>query len=84
MTAELKELSQPDVQRAFQRVFSGEDGGLVLELIYEAFGLHRRSFVQGDPYATAFQDGQRDAATWLWRILNTPIEKEQDDDGSEQ
>lgn len=41
------------------RLFTSPDGARWLAMMVERF-CRRRSFVEGDPYATAFRDGQRD------------------------
>ena len=42
-----------------RRVFTSPDGTLLLTQWMQSF-CRRRSFVEGDPYATAFREGQRD------------------------
>jgi hypothetical protein len=55
--------------QAANQVFSTEDGRLVLEDLRLSFGT-RRSFVEGDPYTTAFREGQRDVYLRLCDLLD--------------
>lgn len=56
-----------------KRVFSGPDGDKAFDLLYKEFA-DRNSHVPGDPYTTAFNEGQRSVVLFLTDIRETNYE----------
>lgn len=60
------------LQKMADRVFHTPDGAELLKELDLVFA-SRRSFVQGDPYTTAFKEGQRDVILFLKQLSNGEI-----------
>lgn len=58
----------------YQALFNTKDGKFVLEDLRKAFG-DRPSFVVGDAYQTAYNEGQRDIYLRIKRILGMDLGK---------
>lgn len=56
--------------RAYQAVFSGPEGTLVLHDLMAAHGMLRPSFDK-DPYVTAFNEGERAVVIRILQFLQT-------------
>lgn len=54
--------------QVYHRAFSTEDGRAVLADLAASYQA-RRSFVQGDAYATAFREGQRDVYLAICQLI---------------
>jgi len=52
----------------YLEVFSSPGGRLVLEDLQKSFA-DRRSFVEGDPHATSFREGQRDVLLAIMDLM---------------
>lgn len=52
------------LERNWKKVIDNPEGEEVLQNLLEIYGL-RTSHVPGDPYETAFREGQRDVVTYL-------------------
>jgi hypothetical protein len=55
--------------RVYLDVFSTPSGQIVLADLRKSFA-SRRSFVEGDPYSTAFREGQRDVLLAIEDLLS--------------
>jgi hypothetical protein len=54
-----KKLSDPKrIAQAYAAFFNSEDGDIIMEDLRRSFG-SRSSHVPGDPYTTAYREGQR-------------------------
>ena len=58
-----------DLQRIYRQVFSTEDGAKVLEDLKARFGFQQTTHVPGDPYESAFFEGQRNAVLLILRMM---------------
>jgi len=52
------------LERSWLKIIDNPEGEEVLQNLLEIYGL-RTSHVPGDPYETAFREGQRDVVTYL-------------------
>ena len=58
-----------DLQRIYRATFTTEDGEKVLDDLKKRLGLYKSTHVPGDPHASAFYEGQRNAILLLLRML---------------
>ncbi|HWK44919.1 MAG TPA: hypothetical protein VNT30_09370 [Stellaceae bacterium] len=58
------------IRTTYHRVFETPDGARVLEDMLKGGGMLERSFVPGDPYATAFNEGRRSVMIDVLRLLS--------------
>jgi hypothetical protein len=63
-----------DLKLSYRRTFNTEDGGKVLSDLKTRFGFEATTF-SGDPYETAFNEGQRAAVLLIVRMLSEEKEK---------
>jgi len=63
-----------ELKLAYRRTFNTEDGGKVLSDLKTRFGFKATTF-SGDPYETAFNEGQRAAVLLIVRMLSEEKEK---------
>jgi len=59
----------------YKQTFSTPHGKRVLKSILKSSGIWHSSFVQGDPYSTAFNEGTRKGALDILSKLNTDIKQ---------
>ena len=57
-----------DFEKSWRRMINTVDGETVLKGLTEAYVL-RTSHVPGDPYETAFREGQREVVTYLLSLV---------------
>lgn len=55
-------------ERSWKKIADTADGATVVAGLNEMFGL-RTSHVPGDPYETAFREGQREVVTYLLSLV---------------
>jgi len=58
-----------DLKLSYRRTFTTEDGEIVLRDLKKRFGYEATTF-SGDPYETAFNEGQRAAVLLIDRMLS--------------
>jgi len=58
-----------DLKLSYRRVFNTDDGEVVLRDLKSRFGFEATTF-SGDPYETAFNEGQRAAVLLIVRMLS--------------
>jgi hypothetical protein len=63
-----------ELKLAYRRTFNTEDGDRVLSDLKTRFGFEATTF-SGDPYETAFNEGQRAAVLLIVRMLSEEKEK---------
>jgi len=63
-----------DLKLSYRRTFNTEDGEKVLSDLKTRFGFNATTFT-GDPYETAFNEGQRAAVLLIVRMLSEEKEK---------
>ena len=63
-----------DLKLSYRRTFNTEDGGKVLSDLKTRFGFEATTF-SGDPYETAFNEGQRAAVLLIVRMLSEEKDK---------
>lgn len=63
-----------DLKLAYRRTFNTDDGEIVLSDLKSRFGYEKTTFT-GDPYETAFNEGQRAAVLLIVRMLSEEKEK---------
>lgn len=70
----------PDMAETYQRVFAEGEGRQVLEDLLRQFGFYQQSFTREGPAESAFNEGQRSAALWLWHNMHfqRPVRKKDD------
>lgn len=56
-------------QSKYKEVFNGSIGEFVLASIFDFAGFYKQSFVAGDSYATAFNEGKRAIALHILQLL---------------
>lgn len=56
--------------KLYKRIFTTPDGQELLKLLAEEAGAYRPSFVPGDPYQTAFNEGKRQIYSHITGIIN--------------
>lgn len=56
-------------QQKYKEVFSGPSGEYVLASLFDFLGFYKQSFVQGDAYLTAFNEGKRAAALHILQLI---------------
>ena len=64
-----------DLKLAYRRTFNNEDGDIVLKDLKTRFGYETTTF-SGNPYETAFNEGQRAAVLLIVRMLTEEKEKQ--------
>jgi len=69
---EIREEAEKDAI-IIKRAFSGPDGDKAFELLSKEFA-DRVSHVRGDPYTTAFNEGQRSVVLFLMDIRESKYE----------
>ena len=57
-----------DFEKSWQKITDTPDGETVLKGLLENFVM-RSSHVPGDPYETAFREGQREVVTYLLSLV---------------
>lgn len=62
---------QQDRLRAFQRILNSGDGASLLQTLQSQFHYEDSTHVPGDPYASAFREGQRSVVLWLMKSIST-------------
>jgi len=63
-----------DLKLAYRRTFNNDDGAKVLSDLKTRFGFEATTF-SGDPYETAFNEGQRAAVLLIVRMLSEEKDK---------
>lgn len=63
-----------DLKLAYRRTFNTDDGAQVLNDLKTRFGFEATTF-SGDPYETAFNEGQRAAVLLIVRMLSEEKDK---------
>jgi hypothetical protein len=65
----------PEIARAFRTVLGGGDADqvAVLQQIAAVGHMGRTTHVAGDPYTTAFREGQRALALYILGLAETPL-----------
>jgi hypothetical protein len=63
-----------ELKLSYRRTFNTEDGEKVLSDLKTRFGFNATTFT-GDPYETAFNEGQRAAVLLIVRMLSEEKEK---------
>ena len=58
-----------DLQRIYREVFSSDEGKSVLDDLKARFGFQQTTHVPGDPYESAFFEGQRNAVLLILRMM---------------
>lgn len=58
-----------DLKLSYRRTFNNDDGEVVLNDLKARFGFEKTTF-SGDPYETAFNEGQRAAVLLIVRMLS--------------
>ena len=58
-----------DLQRVYREVFSSDEGQKVLDDLKSRFGFQQTTHVPGDPYESAFFEGQRNAVLLILRMM---------------
>lgn len=63
-------IDQKQFQQKWQKVMDSPDGEIILTALLEIYSL-RTSHTPGDPYQTAFNEGQRDVVNYLINLVQT-------------
>lgn len=63
------------VHESFKDVFGGPKGQEVLRFIMKKANVTKPTFVAGDPYKTAFNEGQRHLALSIAKYVHTDTDK---------
>ena len=63
------------VADAYRRIFDCPDGDIVLKDLCKRAGMGRTTFVQGDPYMSAFNEGQRNAVLTIFNLAKVNMDK---------
>ena len=73
----MKKISQirtGDLKDNYRRIFNTDDGKVILEHLKVCFGFYQTTYAKGDPYDTAFFEGQRSVVLNIIRMMQ-PQEK---------
>jgi hypothetical protein len=65
------------LQRSFQTVFGGDAGKEVLRYMMDRNGMYRTTHQPGDPYSSAFCEGQRDVMIDIMSQLRKNVSVEE-------
>lgn len=65
-----------ELKLAYRRTFNTDDGQKVLDDLMKRFSFGATTFVSGDPYASAFNEGQRAAVLLITRMLSEEKERQ--------
>jgi hypothetical protein len=79
MSNRVKEKTTQELSSHYKRVFTSDDGQVILEHMKLCHNFYRTSQVKGDPHESAFQEGQRYAVLNILKMLEnepkaTPIQ----------
>ena len=66
---EINELTIEQLRGNYKRLFDTDDGKVVLEHLKVCFGFYQTTYAKGDPYDTAFFEGQRSVVLNVLRML---------------
>ena len=55
----LKNFDIEVLKRAYKKVFTGEEGGMILENLAEVSGMYNSNYSRGEMDFTSFKEGQR-------------------------
>lgn len=58
-----------DLKRSYRVTFNNDDGEIVLADLKARLNYDQTTFVPGDPYQSAFLEGQRSAALHIARMI---------------
>ena len=61
-------IPQDQFQKKWQKLMDSPDGEIILTALLEIYSL-RTSHIPGDPYQTAFNEGQRDVVNFLLNLV---------------
>ena len=61
------------VQKRWQRIFRTPGGEELLKDIYTLCGLYNISHTPGDPHTTAYLDGRRSVAVWIYNVMEAEL-----------
>ena len=61
-------IDQEEFEKKWLKLMDSPDGEIVMTALLEIYSL-RRSHVPGDPYETAFNEGQRDVVNFLINLV---------------
>ena len=65
----VREISVAQLRNNYRRTFDTQDAQMVLEHLKVCFGFYNTTHVKGDPYDTAFFEGQRSVILHLMKML---------------
>ena len=65
-----------ELKLAYRRTFNTDDGRKVMEDLQKRFCFGITTFVSGDPYTSAFNEGQRAAVLLITRMLSEEKERQ--------
>ena len=66
---EINELTIEQLRGNYKRLFDTDDGKVVLEHLKVCFGFYQTTYAKGDPYDTAFFEGQRSVVLNVLRMM---------------
>lgn len=65
-----------ELKLAYRRTFNTDDGRKVMDDLQKRFSFGATTFVSGDPYTSAFNEGQRAAVLLIARMLSEEKERQ--------
>tara|TARA_R100000664_G_C2691934_1_gene95716 strand:- start:90 stop:341 length:252 start_codon:yes stop_codon:yes gene_type:complete len=65
----INELTIEQLRGNYKRLFDTDDGKVVLEHLKVCFGFYQTTYAKGDPYDTAFFEGQRSVVLNVLRMM---------------
>jgi len=68
------QFDRADLARAYRDTFSSPQGQIVLRHLITTCGVLQPTYVRGDSHDTAHNEGRRDVAVGILRMLNTDPE----------
>ena len=69
MSNRVKEKTTQELSSHYRRVFTGDDGQVIMEHLKLCHNFYRTSQVKGDPHESAFQEGQRYVVLNILKML---------------
>ena len=73
----INEIRTEDLKRNYRFLFETNDGKVVLEHLKRCFGFYQSTYAKGEPYDTAFYEGQRSVVLNILRMMDPQKKIEQ-------
>ena len=65
----INEIRTEDLKNNYRRMFLTDDGQIILDHLKQCFGFYQTTYAKGDPYDSAFFEGQRSVVLNILRMM---------------